>query len=74
MEFNRNKKNGKMKKFFGKVVVWDMFVAVFLANSIVTLLIYSYTENVYNNEVVASIIHALVIMYGYTYFKNRKPY
>jgi anaerobic C4-dicarboxylate transporter len=63
-----------MKNLFKNFVVWDMFVAVFFANSIITLITNAYADNLENNNVVASIIHALVIIYGYNYFKNRKSY
>lgn len=63
-----------MKKLLSNLVVWDYFVAVFFVNSVVILFKNSYTDNLQNEDVASSIIHALIIMYGYTYFKNRKPY
>jgi hypothetical protein len=63
-----------MKKLLSNLVVWDYFVAVFFVNSVATLFINSYSENLQNDDVVSSIIHALIVIYGYTYFKNRKPY
>ena len=63
-----------MKKLLNNLIMWDYFVAVFFLNSLVTLFINCYTENLPNHDVVGSIIHALIIVYGYTYFKNRKPY
>jgi len=63
-----------MKNLLSKMVIWDYFVIVFLLNSGITLIINSYSESLDNSDVVASLIHALIVMYGYTYFKNRKPY
>ena len=63
-----------MKNILSKMVIWDYFVIVFFFNSAITLIINSYAERLDNSDVVSSIIHALIVMYGYTYFKNRKPY
>lgn len=63
-----------MKNLLSKMVIWDYFVIVFLLNSAITLIINSYSETLDNSDVVASLIHALIVMYAYTYFKNRKPY
>jgi uncharacterized membrane protein YjjP (DUF1212 family) len=63
-----------MKNILSKMVVWDYFVIVFFVNSIATLIVNSYSDRLENSDVVSSIIHALIIMYGYNYFKNRKPY
>jgi hypothetical protein len=63
-----------MKNILRKLVIWDYFVLVFFFNSLITLIINSYSDSLNNSDVISSIIHALIVVYGYTYFKNRKPY
>lgn len=63
-----------MKNLLEKLVMWDWFVALFLTNSVLNLFINAYTDNLDNSDVVSSIIHALIVMYAFTYFKNRKFY
>jgi hypothetical protein len=63
-----------MKNILRKLVIWDYFVFVFFFNSAITLIINSYSDRLDNSDVVSSIIHALIVIYAYTYFKNRKPY
>ena len=63
-----------MKNILSKMVIWDYFVIVFFFNSAITLIINCYADKLDNSDVVASINHALIVMYAYTYFKNRKPY
>ena len=63
-----------MKNLLQKLVIWDWFVAVFFMNSTLVLFINAYTDKLENSDVVASLIHALIVMYAFTYFRNRKFY